>query len=128
MMKRLLERKVRKSSVMRSLKKQKRSSAIKKIRDKFGYGCQNEVLLFVSNKNIYAQVVDLSNGNTLCSVSTLVFNNKGNSRNIENAKKLGIELAKKCSELKIQKPSFNRAEKIFHGVVKALADSFYSNI
>ena len=113
---------------MRSLKKQKRNSAIKKVRNKFGYGCKNEVLLFVSNKNIYAQVVDLSSGNTLCSVSTLVFNNKGNSRNIENATRLGMELAKKCNELKIQKPSFNRAEKIFHGVVKALADSFYSNM
>lgn len=113
---------------MRSLKKQKRNSAIKKVRNKFGYGCKNEVLLFVSNKNIYAQVVDLSSGNTLCSVSTLVFNNKGNSRNIENATRLGIELAKKCNELKIQKPSFNRVEKIFHGVVKALADSFYSNM
>ena len=128
MMKELLERKVKRSRVMRSLKKQKRSAAIKKIRNKFGYGCQNEILLFVSNKNIYAQVVDLSNGNTLCSVSTLVFNNKGNSRNIANATKLGVELAKKCNELKIQKPSFNRAEKIFHGVVKALADSFYSNM
>lgn len=113
---------------MRSLKGQKRSSAIKKIRAKFGYGCKNEVLLFVSNKNIYAQVIDLTNGNTLCAVSTLMFDNKGNSRNIENAKKLGVELAKKCNELKIDRPSFNRAEKIFHGVVKALADSFYSNI
>ena len=36
-------------------------------------------------------------------------------------------LAQKCSEAKIN-PSFNRAEKIFHGVVKELADSFYSNL
>ena len=128
MTKRLLEKKVRKSNVMRSVNKQKRNSAIKKIRGKFGYSCQHEVLLFVSNKNIYAQIVDLSNGNTLCAVSTLAFKNKGNSRNIENATKLGIDLAKKCNELKIKQPSFNRAEKIFHGVVKAVADSFYSNI
>lgn len=113
---------------MRNLRKQKRCSAIKKIRAKFGYGCRHEVLLFLSGRNIYAQVIDLTNGNTLCSVSTLAFSNKGNSRNIENAKMLGVELAKRCSELKIGRPSFNRAEKIFHGVVKALADSFYSNI
>ena len=33
----------------------------------------------------------------------------------------------KCNEKKL-KPSFNRAEKIFHGVVKSVADSFYSSL
>lgn len=114
---------------MNALRKEKRAGAIKRIRAKFGYGCKNEVLVFVSNKNVYAQVIDLLNGKTLFAVSTLNLK-KDKNKNIKNIKvadELGKMLAKKCSEAKIN-PSFNRAEKIFHGVVKALADSFYSNL
>lgn len=115
---------------MNSVKKKKRISNIKMITSKFGYGCQKEVLVFVSNKNIYAQVIDLSNGKTLFSISTVSKNknNKQNHRNIVSAVEIGKLLANKCKEQNIDKISFNRAEKIFHGVVKALADSFYSNL
>ena len=114
---------------MRIDKRHKRSGAIKRIRSKFGYHCKYEVLLFVSNRNIYAQLIDFENKKTLCSVSTVSNGNNVNSRNIANATKIGAELAKKYVELKIsEKPSFNRAEKVFHGIVKAVADGFYSNI
>ena len=97
------------------------------ITSKFGYGCKYEVLLFVSGKNIYAQLIDLMNKKTLFSVSTLSKDNK-NHRNIVCGKNLGKMLAEKCNAAKISNISFNRGEKIFHGIVKALADSFYSNL
>lgn len=114
---------------MREVRRKKRTGAIKKIRAKFGYGCKNEVLIFCSNKNIYAQVIDLLSGKTLFSVSTLNFrgDNKKNVKNVKFGEELGKVLAQKCNEKKL-KPSFNRAEKIFHGVVKSVADSFYSSL
>lgn len=112
---------------MNVVKRRKRVSNIKMITNKFGYGCQNELLIFISNKNIYAQVVDLESGKTLFSAST-ISKDKKNHRNILSATELGKVLADKCKDKKINKISFNRAEKIFHGVVKALADSFYSNL
>ena len=114
---------------MNVVKRKKRTGAIKKIRAKFGYGCKNEVLLFVSNKNVYAQVNDLLKNKTLFAISTLNLK-KDKNLNVKNdkeAEELGKLLAKKCKEAKLN-PSFNRAEKIFHGVVKAVADSFYSNL
>lgn len=113
---------------MDSLKRKKRSSNIKMITSKFGYKCRYEVLLFVSGKNIYAQIIDLMNKKTLLSASTLSTKDNKNHRNIACGKKLGKVLAEKCNDAKISNISFNRGEKIFHGVVKALADSFYSNL
>ena len=110
---------------MLECKAKKRASAIKKIRAKFGRGVVYELLVFCSGKNIYAQIVDLKSGNTKLSMSTCDKNDKKNHRNIATASKLGAEMAKKCKQEKITNVSFNRAEKIFHGVVKALADSFY---
>ena len=114
---------------MREYRRQKRASAIKRIRAKFGYGCQHEVLLFCGSKNVYAQVIDLKSGKTLFSVSTLALRDGvKNCKNIKKAEELGKILADKCKEKKITKISFNRAEKIFHGVVKSVADSFYGNL
>lgn len=114
---------------MNVVKRQKRTSAIKKIRAKFGYGCKYEVLIFCSNRNIYAQVIDLLNGKTLFTTSTLKLakSDNKNAKNINYGKELGIALAKLCKDRNIN-PSFNRANKIFHGVVKSVADSFYSNL
>ena len=112
---------------MFSVKKKKRCSAIKRIRSKFGRDVGYEILIFCSSRNIYAQVVNLKSGKTEITVSTCDKNNKANHRNIVNANKLGKELAEKCRDKNISSPSFNRGEKIFHGIVKNVADSFYGN-
>ena len=83
--------------------------------------------MFCSSRNVYVQIVDLVNGNTKFTISTCKKGDKKNHRNIKNAEELGKSLASKCKELNIDKVSFNRAEKIFHGVVKAVADGFYQN-
>jgi len=112
---------------MFGFRRKKRSSAIKRIRAKFGRGVQYEALLFCSSRNIYAQIIDIKSGETKLTVSTCKKGDKKNHRNIAEASKLGKLLSEKCKEAKISNVSFNRAEKIFHGVVKAVADGFYQN-
>lgn len=110
---------------MLSYRRKKRISAIKRIRDRFGMNVEHEVLVFCSGRNVYAQVINLKSGLTEITVSTCKKGDKKNHKNISTAIDLGKRLAKECENRKISNISFNRAEKIFHGVVKAVVDSFY---
>ncbi len=78
--------------------------------------------VFRSNKHISAQVIDDVKGITLVSSSSvaLKLNDGGN---VEGAKKVGEDIAKKCLEKKIDTVVFDRAGYIYHGRVKALADA-----
>lgn len=78
--------------------------------------------VFRSNKHISAQVIDDVKGTTLVSSSSvaLKLNDGGN---VEGAKKVGEDIAKKCLEKKIDTVVFDRAGYIYHGRVKALADA-----
>ena len=78
--------------------------------------------VFRSNKHINAQVIDDVKGVTLVSSSSvaLKLNDGGN---VEGAKKVGEDIAKKCLEKKIDTVVFDRAGYIYHGRVKALADA-----
>ena len=106
----------------------KRSGSIKKIRSKFGRNVEYELLVFFSNRNIYLQIVDVRSGLTKISVSTLNKGNKQNNRNILCGQELGARLAEICRQKDIKNVAFNRAGKIFHGVVKAIADVFYEEM
>ncbi len=83
--------------------------------------------LFKSLKQIYLQLIDDTEGNTLLGVSTLSpeykdkFSKPG--KNIEAAKNLGKLCAEKMKEKKITSFCFDRSGYKFHGAVKALADS-----
>lgn len=78
--------------------------------------------VFRSNKHISAQVIDDVKGITLVSSSSvaLKLNDGGN---VEGAKKVGEDIAKKCLEKKIDTVVFDRAGYIYHGRVKALAEA-----
>ncbi len=78
--------------------------------------------VFRSNKHISAQVIDDVKGVTLVSSSSvaLKLNDGGN---VEGAKKVGEDIAKKCLEKKIDTVVFDRAGYIYHGRVKALAEA-----
>jgi len=75
-------------------------------------------VIFKSNKAIYAQLVDDSQGKILASSSNL----KGTS-GIEGAKLVGKEIAEKAIKLKIDVISFDRNGYPYHGQIQALADS-----
>ena len=82
--------------------------------------------IFRSSKNIYAQIIDDDKGKTLLSSSTLdkkiksKFKNTGNK---EAASEIGKILGEKAKEKGIKKVIFDRGKCLYHGRIKALADS-----
>ena len=77
--------------------------------------------VFKSNKDLYVQIIDDEEGKTLVSVSGKEL--KLNGVNIENAKKVGEEIAARAKKAKIKTVVFDRGGYLYHGVVKALAES-----
>lgn len=67
--------------------------------------------VFRSNKFIYAQIIDDVKGHTLTQASA------------NDAKKVGVEIAKKAKALKIDKVVFDRGGYLYTGKIKAVADS-----
>ena len=76
-----------------------------------------------SNKNIIAQIIDDTKGETLVYVSTLSKDIKTKRCNVEAAKEVGALVAKKAQEKNIKTVVFDRGGYIYHGIVKELADS-----
>jgi len=84
--------------------------------------------VFRSNANISAQIIDDVKGETLVSVSSLEKDLKiKNGGNIEAAKIVGAEIAKRAKNAKITKVAFDRGGYLYHGRVKALADAAREN-
>jgi large subunit ribosomal protein L18 len=82
--------------------------------------------VFKSIKHIYAQIIDDQNGVTLVAASTLspdVRDKLTGSNNIETAKLVGAEIGRRAVEKNITKVVFDRGGYLYHGKVKALADS-----
>ena len=77
--------------------------------------------VFRSNTNIYAQIIDDEAGRTLVSTSSLEL--KLDKNNIETAKKVGESIAKKEKKEKITEVVFDRSGYLYHGRIKALAES-----
>lgn len=80
--------------------------------------------VFRSNKHIYAQLIDDTNGVTLASASTLDKElNLESSSNIEAAAKVGELVAKRAIEKGYKSVVFDRSGYLYHGRIQALADS-----
>jgi len=80
--------------------------------------------VFRSNKDIYAQLVDDSVGKTILAVSSRtkeISERKGTKT--EKAIIVGKLMAEKATEKGIQKVVFDRNGYLYHGRVKAFADS-----
>ncbi len=77
--------------------------------------------VYRSNANISAQIIDDQEGITLVSASSLELKDK--NVNMETAKKVGSELAKKATKAGIKKVVFDRGGYLYHGRVAALADA-----
>ncbi|GAA5252271.1 50S ribosomal protein L18 [Candidatus Rickettsia kedanie] len=79
--------------------------------------------IFKSGRHIYAQIIDDSKSITIAYASTLDEKIKKSYCNIENAIKVGAEIAKKADSAGIKEVVFDRGGYKYHGVVKALADA-----
>ena len=79
--------------------------------------------VFRSNANITAQIIDDEKGVTLVSASTLEKELKiTNGGNVEAAKLIGAEIAKRPKKAKIKEVVFDRGGYLYHGRVKELAE------
>lgn len=78
--------------------------------------------VFRSNKNIHAQVIDDVTGTTLVAASSVDMK-LTNGGNIEGAKAVGAEIAKRCLAKGIDTVVFDRGGYVYHGRVAALADA-----
>lgn len=76
-----------------------------------------------TNKNIIAQIIDDTKGETLVYVSTLDKDIKTKRANKEAAKEVGALVAKKALEKNIKTVVYDRGGFIYHGVVKEIAEA-----
>lgn len=86
--------------------------------------------VFKSSKNIYAQIIDDVSGITLVAASTLEADLKKELKsacNIEAAVKVGADIANKAKAKGISQVVYDRGGYIYHGKIKALADSAREN-
>ena len=105
---------------MKMTKEQLRKKRHAKIRSTLsGTAAKPRLCLKRSVSNISAQLVDDVAGKVLLSASSLKEKQGGN---MEAAKKVGMEIAKKAKAAKIETCVFDRSGYLYHGRVKALAD------
>ena len=86
--------------------------------------------VFRSTRHIYAQIIDDGKGQTLVAASTLSGEIKGKLSGLKKAdaaKEVGKLLAAKAREKGIARVVFDRNGFIYHGRVKAVADSCREN-
>jgi large subunit ribosomal protein L18 len=78
------------------------------------------LMVRISNKHVYAQLINDESGTTIASASTKA-DTKGTMT--EKAAAIGSEIAKAAKAKKVSKVVFDRGAKLYHGRVKALADA-----
>ena len=78
--------------------------------------------VFRSAKHIYAQVIHDEQGVTLASASSMDKDFNAYGGNVEAAKKVGENIAKKCLEKGITEVVYDRGGFVYHGRVQALAE------
>jgi large subunit ribosomal protein L18 len=80
--------------------------------------------VFRSNSDIYAQLIDDDNGRTIAAASSrdkdIVVQKVTKT---EKSKLVGLTIARKATELGIQKIVFDRGGNLYHGRVKAIAEA-----
>jgi len=80
--------------------------------------------VFRSQRHLYVQAVDDGRGVTLATASTLELRaSKTRTGNIAAAKKVGELIAGRLKEKGLEKVVFDRGGYLYHGRVKAIADS-----
>jgi len=99
----------------------------KRIRAKIsGSSSRPRLCVFRSLKNMYAQVIDYSDGKTLAAASTVEKDIKSdlkNTGNVEASKLLGKKIAERAKAQGIETVVFDRGGYLYHGRVKAVAEA-----
>ena len=78
---------------------------------------------FRSNKQIYAQIIDDSNGVTIASASSISKDAEKGLPKLEQAANVGKMIAESAKNAGVESVIFDRNGYLYHGRVKQLADS-----
>ena len=102
----------------------KRQKIRYRIRKKIGGTAEKPRLsVFRSNSEIYVQLIDDDNGKTLAAASSSDKDIAAQKvTKTEKSKLVGLAIARKATELGIQKVVFDRGGYLYHGRVKAVAE------
>lgn len=118
----------------KTLKKIKSPTKAKELRRKLsirkkiiGTADRPRVCATKTNKNLFVQVVNDTDGKTLFSVQTFGKNKVADGVNVESAKKVGSAVAEKLKANNVANVVFDRNGKKYTGVVAALADAIREN-
>lgn len=105
-------------------RKEERERRHIRVRNKIsGTAERPRLCVFRSNNNIFVQVINDVEGNTLAQASTLDKEIKTKHSNKEAAKEVGALIAKRALEKNIKEVVFDRGGYIYHGVIKELAEA-----
>ena len=111
----------------KEMARHKRKQRIKK---KIRNGERLRLSVFRSSKHIYAQIIDDGQGRTLVAASTLsgeIKDQLSGVKKVDAAKAVGKLLAGKAKAQGIDRVVFDRNGFLYHGRVKAVADSCREN-
>jgi large subunit ribosomal protein L18 len=115
----MMKLKVRKHTGERKANRLKKKIRIRKTVK--GTDERPRLVVFRSSTHMYAQVVNDVSGTTLASASSLKMKDTGSG--LEQAKAVGLAVAKAALSHNIKNVVFDRNGFIYHGRVKALADA-----
>jgi large subunit ribosomal protein L18 len=106
-------------------KKDKRQKARFKIRKRIsGTKEMPRLAVFRSNKEIYAQLIDDDSSSTLVAASSREkAASKDKTNKVDQAKLVGKLIAERAKDAGVKSVVFDRGGFLYHGRVKALADS-----
>ena len=88
-----------------------------------GTGERPRLAVYRSNKYIYAQVIDDTEGRTLVTASSQEPDLRGDRLNVETAAKVGALLGSRAKDAGVNSVVFDRGGYKYHGRVKALAEA-----
>ena len=104
---------------------QRRAARVRRELQKVNSG-RPRLSVYRSSKNIYAQVIDDLSGKTVAAASTLEKDLKGKLKtgaDTAAAAEVGKLVAERAKKQGVSKVVFDRGPYIYHGRIKALADS-----
>jgi large subunit ribosomal protein L18 len=81
------------------------------------------LVVFRSNANLYAQLIDDTKAHTIVAASTMEKELTKSGANIEGAKAVGQLIAKRAIAKGLKDVVFDRGGYLYHGKIKALADA-----
>lgn len=112
------------SSVLKAIERKKKR--VLRIRKKIqGSADKPRVCVNKTNKQLYVQLIDDQNSQTLISLSSLSKQvNKGSKAcNVETAKEMGVKIAQEVEKKGIKSAVLDRRGNKYHGQIAALTDA-----